>query len=61
MKPDTILKGLALAIFLLTTAACTDAPTVTATAQATGMAAKAAAALQGRKSRIDQALEDAGA
>ena len=32
MKPDTILKGLALA-----------------------------AALQGRKSRIDQALEDAGA
>lgn len=54
-----ILKASALALVLLT-AACTDAPTVT-TPQATGMAAKAATALQGRKSRIDQALEDAGA
>jgi hypothetical protein len=58
---EAILKASALALFLLT-AACTDrARTVTAPAQATGMAAKAAAALQGRTSRIDQALRDAGA
>lgn len=55
-----LLKASALALFLLTTAACSDAPTATGP-QATGMAAKAAAALQGRKSRIDQALEEAGA
>lgn len=60
MKPEAILKGLALALVLLTTAACTDHATVTAS-QATGLVGKAAAALQGRKSRIDQALEDAGA
>lgn len=55
-----LLKASALA-FILLTAACThEARTVTAPAQATGIA-KAAAALQGRKSRIDQALEEAGA
>jgi hypothetical protein len=54
-----LLKASALALILLTTA-CTDkAQTVTAP-QATGVA-KATAALQGRQSRIDQALRDAGA
>lgn len=58
---EAILKASALALFLLTAACTHEARTVTAPAQATGMVAKAAAALQGRKSRIDQALEDAGA
>lgn len=57
--PLTILKASALALVLLTSACSNDAPTMTVPAQATGMAAKAAAALQGRKSRIDQAVEDA--
>lgn len=58
---NALLKASALALLLLTAACTHDARTVTAPTQASGMVAKAAAALQGRKSRIDQALEDAGA
>jgi hypothetical protein len=56
-----ILKTSALALVLLTSACTHDAPTVTAPAQATGVVAKAAAALEGRQRVLNRALEEAGA
>ena len=47
-------KAIAIVLLLLT-AACSE------THEPTGMAAKAASALQDRASRIDQALKEAGA
>jgi hypothetical protein len=57
---NALLKASAIAIILMTTAACTDDATATAP-QATGLAAKATAALEGRQHAINRALEEAGA